>query len=144
LSVVLLAGAGLVMRSVHNLHPISMGYDSLNLVVAPIELEERQYDRARSQDFYLRLAERARALPGARAVTFVDHALIGFGRSRSSVGIEGYQPGPGEDMQLDRNIIGPGYLTAMNIPITQGRDFDERDRDGAAGDEVGCDGRTAL
>jgi putative ABC transport system permease protein len=131
LSVVLLAGAGLVMRSVRNLHPISLGFDSLNLVVAPIELEERQYDRARSQDFYRRLAERTRALPGVRAVAFVDYAPNGVDRSRGSVGIEGYKAAPGEDMEIDRNIIGPGYLTAMNIPITQGRDFGERDRDGA-------------
>jgi len=130
LSVVLLAGAGLVMRSVRNIHPLSLGFDSLNLVVAPIELEERQYDRARSHDFYRRLAERTRALPGARAVTYVE-VMPGIGQSRGSVGIEGYQPGPGDDMELDRNIIGPGYLTAMKIPITQGRDFDERDRDGA-------------
>jgi len=130
LSVVLLAGAGLVLRSVRNIHPLNLGFDSLNMVVSPIALEERQYDRARSQDFYLRLADRARALPGVRAVTFVDF-IPGLGQSRGSVGIEGYQPAPGEDMQLDRNTIGPGYLTAMNIPITQGRDFDERDRDGA-------------
>jgi predicted permease len=131
LSVVLLAGAGLVLRSVRNLHPLNLGFDSLNMVVAPVVLEERQYDRARSQDFYRRLAERTRALPGVRAVAFVDHVFIGLARSRNSVGIEGYQPGLGEDMELDRNIIGPGYLTAMNIPITEGRDFDERDRDGA-------------
>ncbi|HKQ75451.1 MAG TPA: ABC transporter permease [Blastocatellia bacterium] len=130
LSVVLLAGAGLVMRSVRNLNPINLGFDSLNLVVAPVKLEERLYDRARSQEFYRRLAELARALPGARAVTFVDFTP-GMGRSRGTVGIEGYQPVPGEDLELDRNIIGPGYLTAMNIPITQGRDFGERDRDGA-------------
>jgi predicted permease len=131
LSVVLLAGAGLVLRSVRNLQPISLGFDSLNLVVAPIGLEERLYGRARSQDFYRRLAERTRALPGVRAVTFVDHVFIGLARSRDPVGIEGYRAAPGEDIQIDRNTIGPGYLTAMNIPITQGRDFDERDRDGA-------------
>jgi predicted permease len=131
LSVVLLAGAGLALRSVRNLRPISLGYDSLNLVIAPIGLEERLYDRARSQDFYRRLAERTRALPGVRTVTFVDHPFIGLAWSRASVGIEGYKAAPGEDMQIYRNIIGPGYLTAMNIPITQGRDFDERDRDGA-------------
>jgi putative ABC transport system permease protein len=130
LSAVLLAGAGLVSRSVRNLHPLNLGFDSLNMVVAPVELEERQYDRARSQDFYRRLAERTRALPGVRAVTYVDFTP-GLGRSRASVEIEGYQPGPGEDMALGRNTIGPGYLTAMNIPITQGRDFDERDNDGA-------------
>jgi predicted permease len=130
LSIVLLTGAGLVMRSVRNLRPINLGFDSLNLVVAPIELEERQYDRARSQDFYRRLAERARALPGVRAVVFAAY-LPAMRRARSAVGIEGYRPSPGENMALETNTIGPGYLTAMNIPITQGRDFDERDRDGA-------------
>jgi macrolide transport system ATP-binding/permease protein len=132
LSVLLLAGAGLVLRSVQNIQPNKLGFDSLNLVVAPVELEQRQYDRARSQTFYQQLAERTRALPGVQAVSFVDE-LPGFllGRSRGSVGIEGYKAAPGEDMQLDRSIIGSGYLTALNIPIVQGRDFDERDRDGA-------------
>jgi predicted permease len=132
LSAVLLVGAGLVMRSARNLNPINQGYDSLNLVVAPIRLEERLYDRARSQDFYRRLAERTRALPGVREVVFAARLPApGLDRGRSPVGIEGYQPSPGEDMALETNTIGPGYLTAMNIPITNGRDFDERDREDA-------------
>ncbi|MGH9851386.1 MAG: ADOP family duplicated permease, partial [Blastocatellia bacterium] len=129
LSVVSLVGAGLVMRSARNLNPINQGYDSLNLVVAPVKLEERLYDHARSQDFYRRLAERTRALPGVREVVFAARLPVpGLDRGRSPVGIEGYQPSPGEDMALETNTIGPGYLTAMNIPITNGRDFDERDR----------------
>jgi macrolide transport system ATP-binding/permease protein len=132
LSAVLLVGAGLVMRSARNLNPINQGYDSLNLVVAPIRLEERLYDRARSQDFYRRLAERTRALPGVREVVFAARLPApGLDRGRSPVGIEGYQPSPGEDMALETNTIGPGYLMAMNIPITNGRDFDERDREDA-------------
>ncbi len=132
LSALLLTGAGLVLRSVQNIQPTRLGFDSLNLVVAPLKLEERRYDRARSQAFYQQLAERTRALPGVQAVSFVDELPGGLlGRVRSSVGIEGYQSAPGEDMQLDRNIIGPGYLTAMNMPIVQGRDFEERDREGA-------------
>jgi predicted permease len=132
LSALLLTGAGLVLRSVQNIQPTRLGFDSLNLVVAPIKLEEPRYDRARSQTFYQQLAERTRALPGVQAVSLVDELPGGLlGRTRSSVGIEGYKAAPGEDMQLDRNIIGPGYLTAMNIPIVQGRDFDDRDREGA-------------
>jgi predicted permease len=133
LSVVLLAGAGLVIRTLRNLNPINQGYNSLNLVVAPIRLEERLYDRARSQDFYRRLDERTRALPGVRAVVFADRLPVVrlLGRGRSPIGIEGYQPSPGEDMAHETNTIGPGYLTAMKIPIVQGRDFNERDREGA-------------
>jgi len=95
-------------------------------------LEERLYDRAHSKDFYRRLAERTRALPGVREVVFAARLpMPGLDRGRSPVGIEGYQPSPGEDMALETNTIGPGYLTAMNIPITNGRDFDERDREDA-------------
>jgi predicted permease len=131
LSVLLLAAAGLVFRSVRNLQPVNLGFESLNMVVAPITLEERKYDRLRSQGFYRELADRTRGLPGVLAVSFVDSLPGGLGRARSTVGIEGYQPSPGQDMELDSNVIGPGYLTAMNIPIIQGRDFDDRDRDGA-------------
>ena len=128
LSVVSLAGAGLVIRSARNLNPINQGYDSLNLVVAPIRLEERLYDGARSQDFYRRLAERTRALPGVREVVFAARLPVpGLDRGRNPVGIEGYQPSSGEDMAFETNTIGPGYLAAMNIPITNGRDFNERD-----------------
>jgi predicted permease len=129
LSVVSLVGAGLVMRSARNLNPINQGYDSPNLVVAPIRLEERLYDGARNQDFYRRLAERTRALPGVREVVFAARLPVpGLDRGRSPIGIEGYQPSPGEDMALETNTIGSGYLTSMNIPITNGRDFDDRDR----------------
>jgi predicted permease len=126
-ALVLLVGAGLSMRSLQNISPTRLGFDSLNLVVAPVALE-RQYDRARSQEFYRQLEERTRALPGVRTVSFIDELPGGLlGRSNRKVGIEGYQ----QSTAIDSNTIGAGYLTAMNIPIVQGRDFNERDRDGA-------------
>lgn len=131
LAVLLLTCVGLAVRSLRNISPTRLGFDSANLVVAPLTLE-RQYDRARSQEFYRQLAERTLALPGVRAVSFIDVVPGGLlGRRRSSVGIEGYAPSAGESMEIDYNTIGAGYLTAMNIPVVQGRDFDERDRDGA-------------
>jgi macrolide transport system ATP-binding/permease protein len=127
LALVLLTGAGLAMRSLKNISPTRLGFDSGNLVVAPIALED-QYDRARSQEFYRQLQERALALPGVQTVSFVDNVPGGLlGGSRRSVGIEGYK----QTTEIDSNTIGPGYLTAMNIPIVLGRDFNERDRDGA-------------
>ena len=131
-ALLLLTGAGLAMRSLQNITPTRLGFDSENLVVAPLELE-RQYDRARSQEFYRQLDERTRALPGVRSVTFVDIVPGGLlGRQRSSIGIQGYQPSPGESMEVDFNTIGAGYLSAMKIPVVQGREFTEADRDGAA------------
>jgi predicted permease len=131
LALLLLTGVGLVVRSLQNISPTRLGFDSANLVVAPLVLE-RQYDRARSQEFYRQLAERTLALPGVRTVSFVDEVPGGLlGRQRSSVGIEGYRPPAGESMEIDYNTISAGYLTAMNIPVVQGRDFNEGDRDGA-------------
>jgi putative ABC transport system permease protein len=54
-----------------------------------------------------------------------------MGGSRSSIEIEGYKPAPGEDMQIDAFLAGPNYLTNMKVPVVQGRDFEERDREGA-------------
>jgi putative ABC transport system permease protein len=128
LALLLLTGAGLAMRSLRNINPTRLGFDSGNLVVAPLKLED-QYDRPRSQEFYRQLEERTRALPGVQTVSYVDNVPGGLlGGSRRSVGIEGYK----QRTEIDTNTIGPGYLTAMNIPIVEGRDFNERDRDGAA------------
>jgi len=127
LALLLLVGAGLAMRSLQNISPTRLGFDSVNLVLAPLRLE-RQYDRARSQEFYRRLEERTLALPGVRTVSFVDQVPGGLlGGQRREVGIEGYK----QSTEIDYNTIGAGYLTAMKIPVVQGRDFDERDRDGA-------------
>jgi predicted permease len=132
LSLLLLIGAGLVLRSLEKITPTSIGFESENVLIAPLKLDEEQYDRPRSQEFHRQLSERISALPGVQAVSLVDVAPGGLlGRSRSSVAIEGYEAQPGEDMQIDSSIAGPGYFTTLKFPITQGRDFDERDRDGA-------------
>lgn len=131
LALLLLTCVGLAAQSLRNISPTRLGFDSANLVVAPLTLE-RRYDRARSQEFYRQLAEQTLALPGVRTVSFVDVIPGGLlGEQRSSVGVEGYGPAGGESMEIEYNIISAGYLTAMNIPLVQGRDFDERDRDGA-------------
>jgi predicted permease len=130
-ALLLLVSAGLVVRSLRNISPTRIGFDSMNLVVAPLVLE-RQYDRPRSQEFYRRLEEHTRALPGVRAVSFI-HELPGglLGSARASVGIEGYGRAPGARTEVEYNTISAGYLTAMKIPIVHGRDFTEADRDNA-------------
>jgi len=67
-----------------------------------------------------------------QSASLVNEPPIRFmGGSRSSIEIEGYNPSSGEDMQIDAFLAGPSYLTNMRIPVVQGRDFEERDRDGA-------------
>ena len=131
-SFLLLIVAGLVLRSLEKVRPTRLGFTTENMVVAPLELEDAKYDRAESQGFFRQLSERAAALPGVQAVSLVDNVPGGLtGGSRRSTSIEGYQPRPGEDMQVEFVFAGPRYFTNMKYAFAQGRDFDERDREGA-------------
>jgi predicted permease len=131
-SLFLLIGAGLMLRSLDKIRPTRLGFSSENVLVASLALDEARYDRTRTQEFHRRLSERLAALPGVQAVSMVEGMPGGFmSRSRRSTEIEGYEPALGESLELDAVVVGPRYFTNMQIPILQGRDFGERDRDGA-------------
>jgi len=131
-SLLLLIGAGIVLRSLEKVRPTSLGFSSENIVVAPIELEPAKYNRVKSQEFYKQLSERLAALPGVESVSLADLVPGGLlGRARRSIEIEGYQFGSDADRQIDALLVGPRFFTNMKVPIVQGRDFDERDREGA-------------
>ena len=131
-SFLLLIVAGLVLRSLEKVRPTRLGFSTDNMVLAPVELDEAKYDRLKSQEFFRQLSERAAGLPGVQSVSLVDNVQGGLtGFSRRSVEIEGYQRSPGEDMQVQYVFAGPRYFTNMRFPFTHGRDFDERDREGA-------------
>lgn len=131
-SLVLLVGAGLVLRGLEKLRPTRLGFSTESMVVALVRLDEAKYDRPKTQEFYRQLSERIAALPGVRSASLVDAMPVTFmGGSRSSIEIEGYQPGANEDMQIAAILAGPRYFTNMKVPLVQGRDFEERDREGA-------------
>ncbi|HEY0760962.1 MAG TPA: ABC transporter permease [Pyrinomonadaceae bacterium] len=130
-SLVLLIGAGLVMRSLERIRPTRLGFSTESLVVGQVRLEETKYDRVKTQEFYRQLSERLVSLPGVQSASLVDEMPVTFmGGRRSSIDIEGYQPGANEDMQISAVLAGPQYFTNMRVPFVQGRDFDERDREG--------------
>ena len=131
-SLLLLVGAGLVLRSLEKIRPTRVGFSSDSLLVAPVALNPEQYDRVKAHEFYRQMSERVGALPGVQAVTLVDQIQGGFlGRARSTTEVEGYQARPGEDLQVDVFTAGPRYFSNMKVPVVQGREFDERDRDGS-------------
>ncbi len=131
-SFLLLIVAGLVLRSLEKVRPTRLGFSTDNMVVAPVTLEAEKHDRLKRQEFFRQLSERAATLPGVQAVSLVDNPLGGLtGSSRRSTRIDGYQPRPGEDMQVEFAFAGPRYFTNMKYPFAHGRDFDERDREGA-------------
>lgn len=131
-SLLLLIGAGLVLRSLEKVRPTRLGFHTDNVIVGSVLLEERDYDRRKAHEFYRQLSERTAALPGVQNVSFFEGIPGGFvGGSRRSVEIEGYKPAAGESLHLDAAFAGPRYFTNMKYPLVLGRDFDERDQDGA-------------
>ena len=132
LSLLLLVGAGLVLRSLEKIRPARLGFSTESMVVGIVRLDEAKYDRAKTQEFYRGLSERLAALPGVQSASLVNEIPVTFmGGTRSSIDIEGYQPGADEDMQIAAILAGPRYFTNMRVPFVQGRDFEERDREGA-------------
>ncbi|HEX5889842.1 MAG TPA: ABC transporter permease [Pyrinomonadaceae bacterium] len=131
-SLLLLIGAGLVWRSLEKIRPTRVGFTTDNILLAPVALDENRYDRVKTQEFYRNLSERVAALPGVQAVSLVNEIPGGvLGGSRRGTDIEGYKRQPGESSEIDAVLAGPRYFTNMQVPFVQGRDFDERDRDGA-------------
>ena len=131
-SLLLLVIAGLVLRSLEKVRPTRLGFSSDNLVVAPVRLEEAKYDRLKSQEFFRQLSERAASLPGVQHVSLVDEVQGGLtGGGRRTIEVEGYQPRQADDLNVQSVFAGPRSFTNMRYAFTQGRDFDERDREGA-------------
>ncbi|HSL52896.1 MAG TPA: ABC transporter permease [Pyrinomonadaceae bacterium] len=131
-SLLLLVGAGLVLRSLEKIRPTRLGFSTESMIVGFVRLDEAKYDKAKTQEFYRQLSERLGALPGVQSASLVDYVPVSFmGGTRSSIEIEGYQPGAGENMQINAVLAGPRYFTNMKVPLVQGRDFEERDREGA-------------
>jgi predicted permease len=92
------------------------------------------YDDGRGREFYRHLVERVAAVPGIESASLARRLPLTLsGIAFSAVAIDGYTPGHDEDMRLNYETVGPHYFHTMRIPLLQGRDFDERDHERAAG-----------
>ncbi len=128
LSLVLLVGAGLLLRSLGETRRIDPGFDVDNGLVVPIDLGFGRYSEDDGRAFYERLLDRIGRLPGIQSASLAAGLPLGELGIGAYVEIDGYVPAPDEPMSFDSNIVGPGYFETMGIPIVSGRAIDERDR----------------
>lgn len=127
LSLSLVVAAVLSARTVHNLAVLPTGFDIDHVALVTVDLGAAQYDPERSRSYVNTALDRVSALPGVRAAGFARVVPLGFGGSRTSVIVPGYQPGEDEDMEINFNTVSPAYFDAMGIRLIAGRVFDERD-----------------
>jgi putative ABC transport system permease protein len=129
LSVVLLAGAGLLLRSFLRVLDTNPGFRPEHVLTASIDLPPTGYrQESQALAFYRQLMERLRQMPGAAAVGgSTDLPLLGGWTHIFTP--EGYNPPPGAGLNVcNHSLIYGDYLQAMGIPLLRGRHFTERDR----------------
>jgi predicted permease len=131
-SLILLVGATLFLRSLAEAGRADLGFDPENVAVISVDLAQRQYTPEAGEQFYSDVIPRLSSLPGVESVAIAMTVLLGPGRTLWGLrSIEGYEPAPGETIVVDGNVVTPGYFDLVRMPLVMGRDFTDRDRDGA-------------
>jgi predicted permease len=126
-SLLMLLGAGLFLRTLHNLMQVDLGFDTRSLVSFDLDPGLNGYQPGTTKQFVGTLLERLNATSGVSGASLSGIRLLEGNNWTSSVTIEGYHAGVEEDMGQHCNTIGPGYFRAMGIPVLKGREFDARD-----------------
>ncbi|HEV3469201.1 MAG TPA: ABC transporter permease [Pyrinomonadaceae bacterium] len=130
-TLVLLVGAGLLVRSFARLQQVELGFDPRNLLTLTVNPPTQLYGQTeRRADYYRQMQERLAALPGVRSVAAGSSLPLDWVLN-FSYAVEGRPPRPGDDPQTDYNSVSPNYFAVMGIPLVRGRVFDERDAAGA-------------
>jgi len=128
-TLVLLIGAGLMIRSFYLLQKVNPGFAHEQLTSFSISLPQKKYanDEAR-QSFYNRLLENVRSLPGVESVAAASGLPLGNNGWQTSFVIDGQPAPPREQTPLmEACLVTPDYFKAMNIPVLRGRVFTDRD-----------------
>jgi len=126
MSLVLLIGAGLYVRTLRNLTRMDLGFNRENLLLFSVGPGEIGYKGERLANLYQQLLERIEAIPGVRSATASAGVMIG-GSSTNSLCVPGYTPQPGEEMMLPNLSVAANFFETMEMPILLGRGLTKQD-----------------
>jgi predicted permease len=127
ISIVLLVGAGLFLRTLQNLRHVDVGFNAQNLVLFRVNPQLNRYDEQRTRAFYDDLLGRLRAVPGVRGATTSNPALLSGSVSSTSIFVQGRSYSLDQRDSINRVDVTPGYFEMMEIPILAGRALTMRD-----------------
>lgn len=135
LALMLLIGAGLMIRTFAALAAVDPGFNSHNLISMIVSVAgSKEADAGRRELFYRQLIERVRSLPGVRAAGAINHLPLAGDLWGWHFAIEGRpKPRPGEAPGAVYRMVTPGYFRAMQLPIVRGRDITDSDNETAPG-----------
>jgi putative ABC transport system permease protein len=132
LALVLLAGAGLLVRSALLLGKVQPGFDTVNLMVGRVGLSEKTYrEPTVARQTFEAILSNVKNLPGVEATAVVSRAPLTSGGGSNGLIAEGKAFDPSEIVDARLRVVSPGYLNTSRVPLKIGRDFtpqDTRDR----------------
>lgn len=133
LALILLAGSGLMIRTLYRMRTADLGFDGENVLIGSFQLPRGKYENPR-QDFYLPLLERVRGLPGVLSASYATSRPLTSLSLRTWAAIEGRESAP-DDFSLLReigiHIVETEFLRTLDIPLLRGRSFVASDRQGS-------------
>ena len=128
LSMALLIGAGLFVRSLFNVSRVNLGLSIENVVTFSISPERNGYTREQSRQFFQRAEESLQAIPGVTGVTETLVGLLAGNSWGNDVEVDGWKSGPDIDSNSRFNAVGAGYFKTLGVPVLSGREFTASDR----------------
>jgi predicted permease len=129
LSLVMIVGAGLLVRTLRNLQTLDPGFSRHNVLLFKLDPTKAGYKDERAARLQQDILERIQQVPGVRSESFSFLTPIsGGGWDNQARFVEGYTPYPGEDMDVYLNAVGPQFFETLGTPVLLGRDFGPQDR----------------
>jgi putative ABC transport system permease protein len=132
IAVVLLVGAGLLIKSLWRLQKVNSGLQPENVLTFNVGLPEVKYNSDKQSQFFIDLKNRLETTAGVQSASTIYPLPLSGDRFVISFEIEGRPMAPKDHPSADFFTTGVGYFRAMGIPLIKGRDFDERDKHGSA------------
>jgi putative ABC transport system permease protein len=127
LSIVLLVGAGLMIRSLWQLQDVDPGFRADKVLTMEVSLPVARYEEGTQMPFYQQLEDRIRALPGVAAVGAINILPLSNNYDSQGIQIEDHPMPDGQGAAPQVRSITPGYFRALSIPLIKGREFDAHD-----------------
>ncbi|MGH9888905.1 MAG: ABC transporter permease, partial [bacterium] len=127
LSVVLLVGAGMLVRSLLNLQSVDVGLDRDHLVIVDLDINARGYSGPRLASLVHTLRDRIGAIPGVAAVSYSENGIFSGTESSTSVQVPGFTARTQSDSSVRYDQVGPAYAHAIGGRVVEGRDLTDAD-----------------
>jgi macrolide transport system ATP-binding/permease protein len=129
LSLMLLIGAGLVVRALQQLRTLNPGFNSNNALTLSFDVALQGYDKAKGEQFFKQLIARVETLPGVRSAALTSFVPLSLNYSSNTVYAEGQPAERGSNVPTAMaSSSGPRYFETMETPILFGREFTDQDR----------------